>query len=249
MSKKKRDWKIINEGAFANIKTFSNLNSKVRVRAMLLIEAGEKVFIASNVSSKIELGRICVKLKYLVGDRGFAELVENFWCQKNQKYSDIERELQYCQKMYKFSRRVGPRLDLTMPIDSFRKVMAHVLSINTFKEQNRCIRRINETGKFQDVDIANTKKLRAALSQAKIKARGKESNQNAQPIKATPGIKELLKCHKDIIKIISDLIEEIPGSDREVFVDLYGKVQPMLSELVDLFEERDWQTEYVDQAS
>lgn len=220
MSEVGKEWTTVCGGAPVGDVLLDKLYPKDQVKLSRMIEDGANAFRVilgrATVDDKIAVGGFCHKLRAAFLESEFRQIVETHWLEEDRNYSSVERELQDCQAMYRFSRRKGPRLVTDIPIDSYRKIMQHIHGFkgngkDTVKMQNARIREINQRRSFDDVSLGNTKLLREVLRRARV-------NQQAEKEESSRSESSRLRRKVNLRKLerLDGQIEQLQDTVNEI---------------------------------
>jgi hypothetical protein len=241
MSGKENKWSTVTEGAFADsTKTLENLNALVREKVLEAVESGRYLLHKGSVLYKAQLGQKCAFIRKKIGDRGFEELVEKYWLTPLMKSGTLWRELEIAQQIYHFSRRKGKKLRTDIPVDAYLRILSYVRELKSKKAKNHAIHKINETGRFNEVDISRTKELRAAITAAKVALKNSSVDQEAVCLEE---IKELREYAVRFGNGLANKMEKAMELTKQIPLESSSTVEAMrdfhveLGQLVDIITE------------
>nr|BFD62324.1 hypothetical protein BdHM001_10050 [Bdellovibrio sp. HM001] len=239
-----KTWTTVSGGAPVGDKILDRYQPKDQVKFLRLIEDGAIAFRGvlgkPAVEDKIAVGCFCHKLQATFTESEYRKIVETYWLQDGRDYSSVERELQDCKAIYKFSIRKGPRLAADIPIDSYRKIMQYIRGIkggtDTVKIQNKCIREINLTRSFDGVSVGKTKLLRNVLRMAKLNLQNER-----EKLYRAESVNSKKKSNLIMLERLEGQIDELGDTVNEIIQSFSSeksveKATGMRNELVEILD-------------
>lgn len=157
-----KPWTVISGGATALKYGFTGIEDNAAYEIAHLIEQGRVLMTTRTVMTRLENGKICYKLKDLLGEENFYKTVGKYWF-SNKLTDNQKRDIQLDIQLYLFSKADGKYLTTSIPIDSYIALMRGANKIKNKKQRKKFIKNVNREGKYQGVSLRETKNLRLKM--------------------------------------------------------------------------------------